>query len=1011
MARLYLASSYKNRSEAVAIADWMRARGWDVSVGAGDDPETATPATPGEAPDVSACDAALFLVSGASLDDDGFTRRFRRLRAMGKRLFCALIDTVDIAAAPAAMRADGLVTLLADAGDGDVLPVLASAGHGDADRAFSVEALNKLHRAMAAARVDPLSFDWPPEQDKRRSCYRGLQPLADVDAGVFFGRDVALRESLDHLRKLSRDGSGGVFILAGGAGAGKSSFLEAGLIPRLRRDSQSFSILPVIRPGGGGLFGPQGLAKAIGEMARPNGEAPTAAQIAEALRADANALRPLLSTPTGDATLVVAVDQAEELFLSAHAEENRHLLTLLTAMAEWDDPGLVVIYATRASALDALQHATRAQRRRPVVFTLPALSREELAAIVEGPIARLPPERRREIAPPLRDALLDDAERIGAPALPLLAFTLERLLRVGGRDAQIGMDAYLESGRLADCLDRAGARALSTGADANAPQDAEMRLSLLRRGLIPWLAGLDLRAGTPLRRVAAMRDIPAVSLPLIERLEQERLIARVPRDDSPEGAFMLAHDALFAHWRLLTTFMSEEPRLGLALERLEEAACEWENHDRSPEWIVHSGTELEKAERIYAQPEALAHLGARERAYLVACREAQNGSRDTDATVELSIVDAQQRKTDRVLKGSERARRSAWLAWIAATAAACVAGLAISGWRASLREKSDAEARLARAEASIDGAIAGSNRLIESLLQKLATANGEQAGLVRDVTGGVADVQEKLDGPEASSGKSRRNQSAGLNMLARARLATGDATGALGAAQKSVSLMQGLVASDSSNAGWRRDLSVSYATLGDAQLAAGDASGALASYRADLTIARTLASSAPDNAQWRFDLSVSCEKLGDALMAKGETAKALEAYAESRTIREALLAANPGNKTWERNLAISYERLGTALAKQSDVAGATAAFEGALEIYQKLARADPADVQTLVFSVVPRWRLAALDPRTARERLTPALEILEKLAAEGRLAEDKRDWLTQVKTGLAALDRALVQTP
>jgi hypothetical protein len=148
MARLYLASSYENRSEAVAIADWMRARRWDVSVGAGDDLESATPGeAPGEASGVSECDAALLLVSSAALDEDGFTRRFRRLRGMGKRLFCALIDTVDIAAAPAAMRADGLVKLLADASDGDVLPVPASAvrrgvgaQHGEAPPGIGVAA-------------------------------------------------------------------------------------------------------------------------------------------------------------------------------------------------------------------------------------------------------------------------------------------------------------------------------------------------------------------------------------------------------------------------------------------------------------------------------------------------------------------------------------------------------------------------------------------------------------------------------------------------------------------------------------------------------------------------------------------------------------------------------------------------------------------------------------------------------------------------------------------------------
>jgi tetratricopeptide (TPR) repeat protein len=328
-----------------------------------------------------------------------------------------------------------------------------------------------------------------------------------------------------------------------------------------------------------------------------------------------------------------------------------------------------------------------------------------------------------------------------------------------------------------------------------------------------------------------------------------------------------------------------------------------------------------------------------------------------------------------------------------------------------MQEKLAADMRLARSEASIESAIVSSNRLINDLTKKITTANAEQARLVKDVAIQVSEMQERLDDGDAFSKSLRRVQSVGLNTIAQARLASMDAAQALAAAQKSVLLMQTLTSFDASNAGWRRDLSVSYETMGDAQLAVGDIDGALASYRYDLNIAKTLASAAPENAQWRWDMSVSREKLGDAYVAKGDLEKALDAYGDSRTIREALLSANPKNRNYERGLAISYERIGSVLAKRRDVAGATASYEGALEIYQRLARADPKDEQALLSSIVPRWRLAGLNRPKAREHLGPALEILEKLSAEGRLGEDKQQWLTRVRTELAALDQSPNPTP
>lgn len=62
-------------------------------------------------------------------------------------------------------------------------------------------------------------------------------------------------------------------------------------------------------------------------------------------------------------------------------------------------------------------------------------------------------------------------------------------------------------------------------ADPKVPKDKEARLALLRRGLIPWLAGIDPDTGAPRRSVARLSEIPAEARPLIQHLVEQRLLA------------------------------------------------------------------------------------------------------------------------------------------------------------------------------------------------------------------------------------------------------------------------------------------------------------------------------------------------------------------------------------------------------------------------------------------------------------------------------------------------------
>jgi WD40 repeat protein len=128
---------------------------------------------------------------------------------------------------------------------------------------FSTAALNQLRKAIEGTGVGPENFVWPPKEEPRRAPYRGWEPFEDIDAAIFFGRDGSIVRGLDELRAMRLSGAKSLFVVLGASGSGKSSFLRAGLIPRLQRDDRHFLTLGVVRPERSALTGDRGLATAI----------------------------------------------------------------------------------------------------------------------------------------------------------------------------------------------------------------------------------------------------------------------------------------------------------------------------------------------------------------------------------------------------------------------------------------------------------------------------------------------------------------------------------------------------------------------------------------------------------------------------------------------------------------------------------------------------------------------------------------------------------------------------
>jgi formylglycine-generating enzyme required for sulfatase activity len=645
VSRIFLSHSSANNPEAVAIGDWLKREGWD-DVFLDVDPERGIAA--GERWERSLnqaaqrCEAVLFFVSRAWLASDWCLKEFNLAQRLNKRMFGLLVEDIPIVDLPVKLTSVWQLVRLCSGSDHVMLRVTMPISGEEKHVTFSEEGLARLKTGLQRAGLDPRFFPWPPESDPSRPPYRGLLPLEAEDAGIFFGRGAPIVEALDGLRGLRDATPPRLFVILGASGAGKSSFLRAGLLPRLERDDRNFLPLPVLRPGRAALTGETGLVRSLETAFQLRGLVHTRAEIRAAIESGAQALRlPLaklvdevrLSTLTDEPeakppVLVLPIDQGEELFLAEGIAEADRLLTLLKELLLADAPGLAVLVTMRSDSFEGLQTAKALEGIRQATLSLPPMPRGAYQAVIEGPVERLKDgSRPLKIEPALTQALLADIESGGGrDALPLLAFTLERLyLEYGGR-GRLTLADYEALGRIKGSIEAAVERALATAdADSRIPRDRAARLLLLRRGLVPWLAGIDAETNQPRRRVARLSEIPAEARPLIDLLKEQRLLAT---DVAASGEITIepAHETLLRQWGLLKGWLDEDAGLLGVLEGIKRASRDWAANGRDPAWLTHASGRLREAERLRLRPDLAANLEPTDRNYLVECRRRETAT-------------------------------------------------------------------------------------------------------------------------------------------------------------------------------------------------------------------------------------------------------------------------------------------------------------------------------------------------------------------------------------------------
>ncbi|MEO1610454.1 MAG: SUMF1/EgtB/PvdO family nonheme iron enzyme, partial [Pseudomonadota bacterium] len=644
MARIFISHSSLDNFEAIAFRDWLISEGWaadDVfldlhGIGAGARWKEAL------AKANERCEAVLFLVSPHSLASKECYVEIRMAEDMGKVILPVILparvpeDMLTVEDDRLAIHRERQIV------DAAIEPREASftVEHEGRQRSIAYHAptLARIKARLEQLGISPTSFPWTPGNLETATPYPGLEGFAAGGAALFLGRAGDIARGFASLRKLRRaalnSGAGGILVVQAASGAGKSSFLKAGLWPRLDRDPD-FLPVAILRPASGILTGDTGVGRQFSAFFARHGEKMPAAAIHASLNGDGAAahratvdllneaarigqdMQRLVNPDAPPPTPVLAVDQAEELFAVDDEAESMAFLRLLARLlappADKDAPRLVapplLIWTIRADSLDALLHATsRAGLAAPELFPLPPIPREAYREIITEPLAVANGAGMRlSIDPLLVDALVEASK--GADALPLLAYTLRYLLEESraGAQAHLSLDAFENMGGMSGVL---GKRLKSAQRSANAADED------LRRLFVPGLATWDAQAGAAKRLTPKEADVARGELvPLANALVEARLLTR------GAGTLEVAHEALLRQPPISDWLEDQKDRLKLRDDLLREAK-EWGDAGCDKEHLTRRGERLKTALSLAADPDFSPAL-AEAADYLRASRHAE----------------------------------------------------------------------------------------------------------------------------------------------------------------------------------------------------------------------------------------------------------------------------------------------------------------------------------------------------------------------------------------------------
>ena len=438
--------------------------------------------------------------------------------------------------------------------------------------------------------------------------YLGLIPFEERDERIFYGRtELVIQLAQRLLQRLA--GGAGILLVTGESGAGKSSLLRAGLMPRLATGvlgpgSEKWP-RRVIRPTERPL---RELAMHLAEMAGVD-----AVSVYQSLLASPDETPMLVEqavrTATGSgwstgsgaktgadaftpARLVLIIDQLEEMFIAAASADpsrpdQEAFIAVLHAAATVPAgpqkvPSALVIAAIRADFLGRLiDYRPLKEAVDTGPFTVGPMSEAELRQAITGPAA----EASLAVQPSLIDAVISDLRGAwaeggpGCGALPLMSQALAAAWQ--HRDGnQLTLRAYHRAGGVADGVNRSAQAAYET---LNSRQRDTARLVFMQLTALTSEGQLARRRCSRADLYSPGKEARADIDAIIEAFSSQRLLVL------GENSVEISHDVLLHTWKQLRDWLEDEQLDHALYSQVVTDANAWDTNQRNPAYLYQPG--------------------------------------------------------------------------------------------------------------------------------------------------------------------------------------------------------------------------------------------------------------------------------------------------------------------------------------------------------------------------------------------------------------------------------------
>ncbi len=619
------------------------------------------------------------------------------------------------------------------------------------------------------------------------------------------------------------------------------------------------------------------------------------------------------------ATVLLPIDQFEEVFTVATVEERTAFLRLVCAVLDpARDLPLLVVATGRSDVLEGLI-ATGDLGQLTETFPLPLMPLERVPRLVEGPatVASINIEKG------LPERIARDVEN--AEALPLLAHTLWLLYRRGGDDKKLTITEYEALGDAQRGLNpiQNSVRLVADQAIGGL-RPSPHELAALRDAFVPHLVRIRLEDGKRVRQAARMSELPADSRRLVQALVAARLLTiRGDRDGAEQQQLVeVTHEALFKAWPDLDQWLLEEQTFLTDLERIRGSRDVWAQapEDQKPNALLRGLLLTRSRDWLLRYPQRFAGRDMEPlRAFIAESATAEDAERA------------------RAQEQEARTRRMERMLFRGAIAASVIMAILAAGAGVAAFMAIKSEERAARSfERTLDQS--------DALVSKISTELRDRVGISQDVIRRILSlIESQIDALAKTDQHSPRLAISRANMLsafAENYIDLGDLQKAKQRAEECAAIVRPLRQTAENKADITHQLAGCLEVLANALAARSLFKDSIKVFQESIALRRALLAADPANTTLQQELGHVLTYYAYAELLSENPAEALARSEETVAITKALADKDSQNAQWMREYVDSLNINAMVLFSKGDLAASIKAFTEAIRIAQDLVTKD-----------------------------------------------------------------------